>query len=270
MDSPAARTNLSSVNVRVNRNVVIGTGQFRIAYAGTYLGGNRNQQEAVCKQFRSKYSVLENEFYQSDFKVTERAIAFAEDWNDMCESGREILITYGTIHRSNGERYLVEPLIRYFEKFTSNNGWIAHVDDVGWAVLAIEAFSHYSYHRSGGQMIVCDLQGRYRYDRNRKNRCRFELTDPAICSRRRNYGITDLGEKGIETFFARHVCNRFCNWDGYWSRPNRTSCWFESTPSSSMIASSYSHLLSTQNPARFTRTLTTVYDEDDDDDSGDY
>jgi Alpha-kinase family len=44
----------------------------------------------------------------------------------------------------NGTNYLVEPLIRYFKKYTSNNGWIA---DAGWAGEAMEAFSHYTYHR---------------------------------------------------------------------------------------------------------------------------
>ena len=51
-------------------------------------------------------------------------------------------------------------------------------------------------------MIVCDLQGRYRHNRRVNSKSRFELTDPAICSRRRTYGHTDLGEKGIESFFG--------------------------------------------------------------------
>ena len=48
-------------------------------------------------------------------------------------------------------------------------------------------------------------QGRYR---NQYRKCRFELTDPAICSRARDYGPTDLGEKGIQSFFKTHVCNK--------------------------------------------------------------
>jgi len=33
-------------------------------------------------------------------------------------------------------------LIRYYKKYISDNRWIAREDDVGWAVQAMEAFSH--------------------------------------------------------------------------------------------------------------------------------
>lgn len=88
--SSAARTNLTSDRVRLHNNV-IGEGAFRLAYAGTYEGGNRNQQEAVCKKFKSKYHMLESEFFAADFKIADRAIQYAEDWNDMCPVGKEIL-----------------------------------------------------------------------------------------------------------------------------------------------------------------------------------
>lgn len=266
MNSSAARTNLTSNSVQIHTNQVLGRGQFRTAYAGTYVGGNRNQQEAVCKAFRPEYRELEREFFATDSQVNEKAIELAEQWNEMCPSGKEILITYGSVHRLGGKGYLVEPLIRYFEKFTSNNGWIASMDDVGWAVLAMEAFSHFTYHRTGGLLIVCDLQGRYRHDRYNQSKCRFELTDVAICSRRRSYGVTDLGEKGIESFFANHYCNKFCNVDGNtWQSPRVQRKWFQASSGTSMICSSAAHLLDTRNRARFTSTLQPVYDEEDSD-----
>uniref|UniRef100_A0A7R9WJI9 Alpha-type protein kinase domain-containing protein n=1 Tax=Pseudictyota dubia TaxID=2749911 RepID=A0A7R9WJI9_9STRA len=212
--SSAARTNLTSDRVRLHRNEVVGVGAFRTAYAGTYIGGNRNQQEAVCKCFKHNFRVLENEFFGHDFRVADKAIEYAEDWNGICEVGKEILVTRGDVHTIGGTKYLVEPLIRYFTKFTSNNGWIADEDDEGWSVLAMEAFSHYTYHRSGGSLIVCDIQGRYRHNSYNRSKCRFELTDPAICSRRRTYGPTDLGEKGIDSFFENHVqyATAFAEW----------------------------------------------------------
>jgi len=179
--------------------------------------------------------------------VVDKAIELALQWNEMCEHGKEIMITRGDVMDIGNHRDMVEPLIRYFTKFTSNNGWIA--DNEGWQGLAMEAFTHFTYHRSGGQLIVCDLQGRYRYDR-----CRFELTDVAICSRTRRYGPTDLGEKGIDTFFANHTCNHFCHYNGkhcplppaMFARPK---------------------LLQTKNPARFTSNLRVIYDDSDSDDS---
>jgi len=32
-----------------------------------------------------------------------------------------------------------------------------------------------------------------------------------------SYGMTDLGNDGIRTFFARHSCNEYCRRD--WARP---------------------------------------------------
>ena len=249
--SPAARTNLTSFKVILNKGRLVGVGAFRYCYFGTFVGGNRNQQEAVCKCFKSEFRSLEDEFYEHDKHITDKAIDLAEGWNAMCEFGKEILITQGNVHELNGVKYIVEPMIRYFTKFTSNSGWIADVDDVGWSVLAMEAFSHYTYHRSGGQLIVCDLQGRYRNNRYNPKKSRFELTDVAICSRQRRYGPTDLGEKGIATFFANHRCNKFCNRNERWHRPKNPGRWFDSVSETSMMASNFSGFLSIKNRTRW-------------------
>jgi hypothetical protein len=262
--SSAARTNLTSCNVSLDRSQILGEGKFRIAYAGTYIGGNRNSQEAVCKRFKNLFRSLENEFFEADWKITDRAIEFAEGWNRF--SDNTILVTKGDVWIIANTKYTVEPLIRYFTRFTSNNGWIASEDEAGWCVLAMEAFSHYTYHRSGGQLIVCDLQGRYRHNSYNRNKSRFELTDPAICSRRRSYGPTDLGEKGIESFFANHCCNRFCHADGnHWSSPRLQRNWFVSSSDTSMMRSTLTSLLETSHPARFNTQLEPFYEENESD-----
>lgn len=266
--SSAARTNLTSNSVQLHSHEILGQGAFRTAYAGTYIGGIRNDQEAVCKCFKTKFRVLEKDFFQSDINVADKAIQYAEDWNTFCESDEIILITRGDVHTIGGRKYLVEPLIRNFTKFTSNNGWIS--DNEGWHGEALEAYSHYTYHRSGGNMIVCDLQGRHRGDRFKKSKSRFELTDVAVCSRRVNYGPTDLGEKGIVSFFNSHVCNQFCNVNGYWARPKRTRQWFPKSSSTSMMRSSQANLLQLSNRSTFQPGLGGILEEADsesDDDS---
>lgn len=263
--SSAARTNLTSTDVSISSRQ-LGEGAFRIAYAGTYIGGNRNSQEAACKRFKTKYRTLESEFFAFDFKVADKAIEFAEDWNEFCDHDEEILMTRGTVMRRNGKKYLVEPLIRYFTKFTSNNGWIADEDDEGWRVLAMEAFSHFTYHRSGGSLIVCDLQGRHRYNRFNNKKSRFELTDPAICSRQRKYGPTDMGEKGIESFFANHVCNSFCHKNGRWQRPRGARKWFPSSSQTSMMSSRHAHMLNLNNKIAFQPGFNVILEGDSDSD----
>jgi hypothetical protein len=267
MTSSAARTNLSSNDVLIG-NSKIGEGAFRICLNGTFIGGNRNNQEAACKRFKPEYRAMENEFFAKDFQIIDRAIQTADQWNEFCPQGKEVLITKGAIHTSrSGMKYLVEPLIRYYEKFTSNGGWIgdSHGD---WQVRCMEAFSHFSYHKTGGSMIVCDLQGRYRHDPQNPRRCRFELTDPAICSRRRDYGPTDLGEKGIESFFANHDCNEFCQ--GHWARPRAQRQWFPLSRGTSMLSSRMDYKLRATNPATFRIGINNILEEEEDYDSDDY
>lgn len=269
-NSSAARTNLSSSEVRIS-NRVIGNGTFRVCHEGTYVGGQRNSQEAACKRFKSRWRSMETEYFASDFNIADYAIMYAERWNRICEHDEKILITKGHIVTSNsGIQYLAEPLIRGFKKFTSNSGWIEDSGD--WTTECMAAFSHYTYHASGGQHLVCDLQGRYRDNRRFRNgKSRFELTDMAICSRSRSFGPTDLGEKGIESFFANHESNQFCHVDETWSSPPRPQRWFPSNSSAtSMFSSRDSHKLQSSNRTQFRLGgLGNIVEEDDssDDDS---
>jgi Alpha-kinase family len=262
----AARTNLTSDNVRIS-NKKLGEGTFRVCLAGTYIGGTRNQQEAACKRFKPEHRDLALEYFAKDFQIIDMVLLYAETWNLIVPRGKEIMVNRGSIiHSNSGIAYLAEPLIRYYTKFTSNSGWID--DTSNWEVRAMAAFSHFTYAWSGGQYIVRDLQGRYRSNRYNPKKSRFELTDPAICSRRRSFGPTDLGEKGIDSFFHNHECNEFCEND--WKRPRNPRQWYPHTRGTSMISSQVTHKLTLGNRATFRLNLRGVMEEEDDyDDSED-
>jgi hypothetical protein len=55
------------------------------------------------------------------------------------------------------EKCLIEPMIENFEKFNSNTGW-ASVTGTAW-VEAMQVLSHFSYHDSNRQFLLCDIQG---------------------------------------------------------------------------------------------------------------
>lgn len=264
----AARTNLTSNSVQIS-DVKLGEGSFRVCYRGTYVGGNRNQQEAACKHFKPQFRRLEDEYFADDFRIADKVIQYAEEWNRFCLERREITVSRGSVHSSSRAKYLIEPYIRDFQKFTSNSGWISHSQK--WDVLALEAFSHYTYHRSGGMLLVCDMQGRYRKDkfgREAKNKSRFELSDPAICSRKRLYGPTDLGEKGIDSFFRNHACNQFCHVNGQrWQRPKNPRNWFQNCSATSMFSSRMDAQLCLASRATFSLGVGNIMEEDED---GDY
>eukprot|EP00977_Amphora_coffeiformis_P008381 scaffold1893_cov220-Amphora_coffeaeformis.AAC.26 len=90
-----------------------------------------------------------------------------------------------------------------------------------------QAFSHYSYVRSGGQLMVVDLQGtlHVKPDQTRE----FIFTDPAIHKRKRamgseylralNLGRTNRGRQGMEDFWESHVCSDACRVLGLRPRP---------------------------------------------------
>ena len=93
-----------------------------------------------------------------------------------------------------------QPFINNYAKYNSNTGWAD--TRTPWPRV-MQALSHFSYHITGGQMVLCDLQG---------GLCKGGtiLTDPVIMSRTNSYGVTDLGPDGISNFFARHKCNEYC------------------------------------------------------------
>merc|ERR1712054_144374 len=103
-----------------------------------------------------------------------------------------------------GESGLLEAMVPgKYEKFNSNSGW-----SCGNACLP-DALSHWSWVHSGGKHLLCDLQGQRGNPTaaaagdkmaNQTDKYWYLFTDPAICSTCRKFGITDLGEEGIEAW----------------------------------------------------------------------
>jgi len=95
-----------------------------------------------------------------------------------------------------------------WQKFNSNTGWTQNDESV------LNAFSHWTYHHSNGEHLVCDLQG---IESN--NTESFELTDPVVMSNDKSFGSTDLGIVGISNWFFHHQCGEHC--DACWLKPEK-------------------------------------------------
>jgi len=109
------------------------------------------------------------------------------------------------------KKVLVEPFLDDFVKLNSNTG-LAFAHHPRWARDVAAALSHFSYHATGGQQVLCDLQGAMDGHKS------LVLSDPVILSREKGrYGPTDLGPEGISTFFSQHVCGGLCG--GSWTKP---------------------------------------------------
>ncbi|KAI1696084.1 alpha-kinase family domain-containing protein [Ditylenchus destructor] len=102
-----------------------------------------------------------------------------------------------------------------FLRFSNNADYemlesTCNVNNLSFDVVELlMAFSHWTYQISGGYLMVVDLQGIKSTDEN--GRTTLELTDPAIhCTDVLRFGRTNLSKEGMERFFARHKCNKFC------------------------------------------------------------
>jgi len=200
-------------------------GAFRWVHKGLYTinpaipfddGGPQNGQLCVLKEFKSG-SVYEDSFFQNDIKAVDKAGAIITAFNvhfanRYAPGKKTIMLNRPAVWQevypdSTGKhkKKLVEPMLEgEFLKFNSNSGYTNGAE-------FMQALSHYSYHQTHGQHLLCDLQGGHYED------C-YVLTDPVVMSRnKKEFGATDLGVEGMNNFFAHHKCNGFC--DRTWLKP---------------------------------------------------
>ncbi|KID96853.1 MHCK/EF2 kinase, partial [Metarhizium majus ARSEF 297] len=192
-------------------------GAFRWVAKGTYTSGPRQGQACVVKWFKTG-AVFSNDYFTLDIKalgVINKVVKInvPEVWH----------FTDDSFGDWSGQRHLCEPFIQNYQKFNSNTGW--NDESKAWGEV-MQDLSHFSYHLSGGNFVLCDLQGGiYRYE--------IVLSDPVILSRDRQYGVTDLGPDGISSFFAQHNCNTFCRPN--WTRPANPKQYFRPVQGTTMI-----------------------------------
>jgi len=212
----------SDWNGDINRFRDAGEPQFATGgVRDVFLGWDtKTRQTVVAKKFKRGHPT-EERFWREDLLASETAAKYAAQFNRHFPRSKKIRFIEPIVdHATNtfksgdafkpGECVLIEPFIgRDYEKFNSNNGWVN--DQCG---LTMAALSHFSYHISNGQELLCDLQGVKDGDKDE-----YLLTDPVICSANgRKYGITDMGQRGMAAFFSTHRCSFMCR---KFPRPDR-------------------------------------------------
>jgi hypothetical protein len=144
------------------------------------------------------------EFFDLDIKAMNKALDLVQQWSSHTYITQLIKVNLPAVWvfapgtgQWAGKKVLQEPFIENYQKFNSNTGWAD--SSTPWPQL-MQALSHFSFHASGGQYVLCDLQGGVYSNA-------VVLTDPVILSRDKSYGVTDLGPRGISSFFSNHKCN---------------------------------------------------------------
>ncbi|KAG6368674.1 hypothetical protein INS49_002887 [Diaporthe citri] len=132
-------------------------GAFKKVWRGHYTDGPRKGEECVSKVFTR--SVFEDHYFKVEMRVIRRAQWIIDAWNATGVIGMPVVLNVPAIWTSqiDGERRLVEPFIKDFQKFNSNAG-LVYFQGTPWSD-ALQALSHFSYHHSHGRMLLCDIQG---------------------------------------------------------------------------------------------------------------
>lgn len=252
IDSPsshvtdAGRYNQSSEAEYTHYNLKnpFASGAFRWVAKGSYTKGPRQGQASVCKWFKTG-TVFSTDYFILDIKAVDKALEIVNRFNQLGIINKQIVVNVPEVWTFEddcddewaGSKTLSEPFINDYKKFNSNSGWAN--DDEGWPEV-MQALSHFSYHITGGNFVLCDLQGGI-YQQQ------VVLSDPVILSRNRDYGVTDLGADGISSFFSQHACNRFCR--SNWTAPANPIQHFRAVPGTSMMR----HTVPTRGPVGTSR-----------------
>ena len=181
-------------------------GKESLVYHGyDYTNGRR----VVFKQFKMASADFNRlDCYMKELEICTVAAAYASEFNSHKQRPDRCLplefVPLDVVQcQGGGDCYLLENFVSgKIVKFSNNAGVVSNTSP---DTEVLQAFSHFTYVRSGKTLLVCDLQGV-------QEGYRFLLTDPAIHSRTTGscYGSMDRGYDGIKRFFKTHVCSSIC------------------------------------------------------------
>lgn len=169
-----------------------------------------NFRRIVLKKFkRSNPEHNSLDCYMMELAIRAIAATYAREFNmDKLKPPNVCLIEFtmlDIVQTQHGAFYMLEPFLEgQVVKFNNNSGVVA--SSLPQSDL-MQAFSHYTWVKSGKTLLVCDLQG---YKDGYQNK--VILTDPAIHSRASagRYGSMDGGIDGVRAFFKTHMCSDIC------------------------------------------------------------
>lgn len=140
--------------------------------------------------------------YFNDVKLQMDAKLWAEEYNRHNPPKKIDIIQIACVElfeREGSPMYHIENFVEgKYVKYNSNSGFVLCEDEHVRATP--QAFSHFTFERSGHHVMVVDVQG-----------VGDLYTDPQIhTADAEEYGEANLGTKGMALFFASHHCTQIC------------------------------------------------------------
>ena len=156
----------------------------------------RDSNNFVAKKYMEEDTP--REMYFDDVKLQMDAKLWGEEYNRHNPPKKVDIFMMAVIElvdRPGSPLYHIEHYIDgEYIKYNSNSGYVADCRQTP------QAFSHFTFERSGHQLMVVDIQG-----------VGDLYTDPQIhTASGTEYGDGNLGTKGMALFFHSHKCNDIC------------------------------------------------------------
>ncbi|CAM9143322.1 unnamed protein product [Chrysoparadoxa australica] len=148
---------------------------------------------------RYKDPEVGREAYFDDIRLQMESSKWAELYNSYQAVPKQVMMINAYViefpNRPSSPLYCVERFIEgTYTKHNSNSGFVdQHHRNTP------QTFSHFTFDKSGGELMVVDIQG-----------VGDLYTDPQIHSRDCRFGPGDLGVRGMAQFFATHQCSSIC------------------------------------------------------------
>ncbi|KAM7381373.1 hypothetical protein PAMA_012287 [Pampus argenteus] len=143
---------------------------------------------------------VDNSVYLEDVRLQMEAKLWGEEYNRHRPPKQVDIMQMCVVEMTNRPGKPFFHLEHYIEgkyiKYNSNSGFVRD-DNIR---LTPQAFSHFTFERSGHQLIVVDIQG-----------VGDLYTDPQIHTEKgTDFGDGNLGVRGMALFFHSHLCNKIC------------------------------------------------------------
>ncbi|XP_072228915.1 eukaryotic elongation factor 2 kinase isoform X4 [Leuresthes tenuis] len=143
---------------------------------------------------------VDRNVYFEDVRLQMEAKLWGEEYNRHRPPKQVDIMQMCVVEMANRPEKPLFHLEHYIEgkyiKYNSNSGFVRD-DNIR---LTPQAFSHFSFERSGHQLIVVDIQG-----------VGDLYTDPQIHTEKgTDFGDGNLGVRGMALFFHSHLCNKIC------------------------------------------------------------
>lgn len=153
----------------------------------------------VCKRYIDEVS---RKVYFDDVRLQMDAKLWGEEFNRHNPPKKVDIFQVCVIELKDREGSPLFHLEHFIEgkyiKYNSNSGYVLQDETLR---CTPQAFSHFTFERSGHQLIVVDIQG-----------VGDLYTDPQIhTSDGEDYGEANLGPRGMALFFSSHRCNKICH-----------------------------------------------------------